>query len=283
MTGSRDRSPTGCAVIADEPLLRFPSTGLARVPFRRGVNHVLVELRDSNDRAFTFFLDTGASFSVVTPRFLESAEAPLRGSANVQQAFGAEGAMPGSGALRELRGLQAGDLRLARAGCVELDLSAVEQQLGEPIHGILGFNVLSRLITAIDFPAGVVVFVDPAKSSVSVPWGEPAHRLPFRLRVGAMIEVTGTIEGQELPFVVDIGARATFLNGAAARLAGDAKTLVFGSLVFEEASLRTIDFPVFDKVGLGEAPAGILGNDLLGRKRLAVDYAGSRLLFWDPD
>lgn len=44
----------------------------------------------------------------------------------------------------------------------------------------------------------------------------------------------------------------------------------------------SVDFPVFETFGRHKVPAAILGDDLLGRTRLALDDAGARLLSWMP-
>jgi hypothetical protein len=57
-------------MLADEPRLVFPASHRATVPFRRGVNHVIVDTIDESGTGYVFVIDTGASFSVVTPGFL---------------------------------------------------------------------------------------------------------------------------------------------------------------------------------------------------------------------
>ena len=80
--------------------LGFPENGVVRVPFRRGDrNHVLLDAIDSRGNKVTFALDTGASFSVLTPNYtkLRSAAEPDGETDGAQvetgvQAIGAHGA-----------------------------------------------------------------------------------------------------------------------------------------------------------------------------------------------
>lgn len=282
MDSSEETPSCADAVIPDQTRLCFPPSGEARLPFRRGVNHVLVDLEDVSGRRCTFFVDTGASFSVVTPTFLALAEAPRREDVRPDRAFGAHGELTSQASVREIPVLRAGDLVLQNIGCVELDLGAVEDALEEPVHGVLGFNVLSRLLTVVDYPRNEIAFLDQARADARVSYGEPACRLPFRLRLGAMIEIDGKINDQTLPFIVDIGAAATFLNGPAAALAGDTQSVTFGTFQCHGV-MHPADFPVFDTVGLGDVPAGLLGNDFLGQQRIAVDYVGCEILLWAPE
>lgn len=298
------------ATIVDEPVLRFPEAGVARVAFEKGINHVLVTVTDANGGGHTFFIDTGASFSVVTPRFLEAVEAPVRGGLPAGAAYGAQGALPGTPELRELRDLRVGDLVIERAGAVALGLpDALEEKLGRKIHGIIGYNILSRLVTLIDYPAGQVAFVDASRPDAVESLGKPEHVVPFRLRLGALIEVTGSINGgAPLPFLVDVGSRYTILNRPASHSSGitfealgddklalgcgagpgvpvergRADGLRFGSLNYEGPELYAIDLPVFATLGLADREAGIWGNDLLGQYRVAIDYGRGELRFWWP-
>ena len=139
-----------CTVVPDQPVLRFPRSGSVRVPFRSGLNHVLVEVVDASGGTHTFFLDTGASFSVITPYFLETAEASEVEGEEIDAAHGVGGELAATPTMHELRGLRVGDLRIEKAGAVQLDLG-LDEELGFPIEGILGFNVLSNLVTVIDY------------------------------------------------------------------------------------------------------------------------------------
>jgi hypothetical protein len=44
-------------------------------------------------------------------------------------------------------------------------------------------------------------------------------------------------------------------------------------------TLYRADLPVFGTIGYAGKPAGILGKDLLGRFRVAIDYRRSQLRF----
>lgn len=283
-------------------LLRLPPSGRTSVPFRKGLNHVLVKARSESGKELTFFLDTGASLSVVTPALLREVKLPVVAGVKVGAAVGAHGRLRGGPQLRELRNLRVGELRIERAHAAVVDLGHVGKAFGEPIHGILGFNVLSRLITVIDYPAQRVTFIDPKRRDHLRRLGPPQTVVPFAFRNGTFIEVPGSVNGApEAPFVFDIGARGTVLNGAAARAAGvrfagavdspgspgrhrarrgRVASFRVGSLKFVRPVLHQLDLPVFRHLGIAGQPGGLVGNDILARFRVAIDYARQRLVFW---
>ena len=111
--------------LADEPRLVFPASGRAGVPFRRGTNHVIVDATDENETGFVFVVDTGASFSVVTPGFVARAGTKASPSSPAARAVGAYGAIAGAPELHEVTGLRIGDLVIERAGVLSVDLTPV--------------------------------------------------------------------------------------------------------------------------------------------------------------
>jgi hypothetical protein len=272
------------------------------------VNHVVAEVVDESGGQHQFFIDTGASFSVVTPRFLETVDAPARGSAPCGEAHGAGGPLAGPPQFHEARNLRVGGLLIERAGAVSVEFAqAVERELGVEVHGVLGYNVLSHLVTLIDYHSSEVTFFDPHRPEALKDLGTPDYVLPFRLRLGALIEVKGSVnDGENMPFIVDIGSRFTILNRTASRSSGiaferradnqlalgcgggpglpvehgQADRLRFGSILFDEPQLHLIDMPVFATLGLANEQAGIFGNDLLSHYRVAIDYDKSELRFW---
>ena len=163
-------------------------------------------------------------------------------------------------------------------------------------------------MTLIDYAAARVTFVSAEDADPFGELGKPLHVVPFTLLSGAMVEVRGSVnDGEEWPFLVDLGAQVSLLTPLAAEKAGapvdpepvdlptmglgtrgegsgfhraTVSSLRFGSLAFENVALYRVDLPVFGTLGYAGKPAGILGNDLLGRYRFAIDYRRSQLRFW---
>jgi len=303
----------GCAgttiTLADESRLKFPPDGYVRVPFRKGINHVIVSAADDSDAAYIFVIDTGASFSIVTPGFVAARGIVGKSLYGEAAAEGAHGAIAGSPEICTIRGLRIGNLLIERAGAVSVDLDPVSRRLGYEVHGIIGYNILSRMITLVDYAAGQLVFTTYDNTEPFKELGNPKHVIPFRLLLGAMIEVSGQVNDEDQwPFLVDLGAQISMITPEAVRKAslrlnreplqlptmglganvGSAaffrtvvSSLRFGSLTFGETILYQAALPVFRTFGYEGKPAGILGNDLIGRYRVAIDYTRSELRFWN--
>jgi predicted aspartyl protease len=296
--------------LADEPRLVFPASGRARAPFRRGVNHVMVDATDESGGRYVFAIDTGASYSVVTPGFVAGIRSEASPKCAPMAARGAFGAIAAAPELHEIIGLRIGGLLIERAGMLSMDLAPVSRRLGFEVHGIIGYNILSRLVTLVDYAAGEVTFISSEDPEPLMGLGEPLHLVPFSLLSGAMIEVRGSVNGgKPWPFLVDLGAQISLLTPEAVEKAGIpvdpvpaqlptmglgsqgegsgfrraiVSNLRFGSLAFEGTPLFRVDLPVFATLGYAGRPAGILGNDLMGHYRVAIDYKRSVLRFWKP-
>lgn len=294
-------------------LLRFPESGLVRVPFRRGAgNHVLLDVVDSKGDKLTFALDTGASVSLLTPSYVKrhANAVDKRPSDAHIKAVGAHGGLSGEMKFGEMRDIGVGDLTIERAGAIVMELPNLDEGLGETLYGILGFNVLSQMTTIIDYAAGEVVFCESHSKAEKTTFGNPDHVVPFTLRGGAIIQLQGSVNGMEsIPFMYDVGSPHTMLNADASKSSkidfkapegeerktierysrgleatvGSAESLEFGSLNFSSPRLISAHLPVFAKVGFGDSDAGILGNDLLAGYRVAIDYGRKELRLWSAE
>jgi len=306
-------TPVAEAVPRPDTHMRFGKSGMAKVSFRRGArNHVLVDAVDDAGNKHVFVLDTGASYSVLSPAFVREfatssgpSHEPAADDREIE-AIGAHGALTGSMRFVAMPTLRLGNLIIEQAGAVAMEVPCLDEGLGEPISGILGYNVLSHIMTIVDYAESEIVFLDP-KSDADAPFGAPDHTIPFRLVHGALIEIAGQVNGgPEMPFIYDIGSPRTILNAAAAqqsRIAfapsaedtsalmaklnpgvviesGEADELRFGTLPFVTPTLKRMDLPVFAALGLGDVPAGLLGNDLLAGYRVGIDYGAAKLRIW---
>jgi predicted aspartyl protease len=287
--------------------LRWPEAGRASIPFTRGVNHILVEVEDGAGRSFNFFVDTGATLSVVTPAVRENHEFGTFDASTEARAYGASGQISGAPALVRVQDLALGGLLIEEAVAVVVDLASVAREMDIEVHGIIGFNLLSRMTTVIDYANGAITFSEPGAKALEQALGPPVASVGFELLMGALIRIEGRVNGgPPIDFIVDIGSRYTALNPAAGEgtgigwepftnhsgqlglgtgsgidmASGEADRLSFGELEFTEPRLYSIPLPVFDTLGLSERPSGLLGNDLLQRYTVAIDYPDRELRFW---
>lgn len=295
--------------VINDARLHWPASGRTTIPFSRGTNHILIEVNGPTGEIFTFFVDTGASLTVVTPGFVERGEISERSSETCADAHGASGRIAGVSQLVRVHNLSIGTLLVDETTAVVIDLASITEEIGAEIHGIVGFNLLSRMTTVIDYQNNKITFTGPGNKDLRKNLGEPAATVPFALRMGALIEVIGHVnEAPATAFIVDIGSRYSALNRMGSEVSGIkfeplaeqpsalglgekpptpvrigwVDVLRFGDLTIAEPRLYSLDLPVFSKLGLDDRNAGLLGNDLLSRFTVAIDYATERLSFWSP-
>ncbi len=289
------------ATMADAPVIRFPASGHAEMPLRRGVNHVLVDVLDSEGKANTFFLDTGASYSLVTSHFVGRTEAVAL-EQNIETAVGVRGTLPVAPGALIVHDLKVGDVELSRFGAMRMDIPGLDAYMGRPIHGILGFNVLKDWLTIVDYRKERLFLADP-DGGPEADWPEPGFVIPFRLHMDAVVLIDGQVNGRATSFVLDIGSSYTVLNARAGALsgiewtpdselvevgeedpamdAGVAESLVLGPLAMVRPKVWRFEMPPFAALGLSEPPSAILGNDLLARFKVSIDYRRQELRLWN--
>jgi hypothetical protein len=175
------------------------------------------------------------------------------------------------------------------------------------VHGVIGFNVLSRMEVLLDIPGREVVF---SERGTTLPLrrhqGEPPEVLDFRLRQGFLIELCAKIgEAAEVRTILDTGSRITVLNPRAAaaaridftvvdgevssatapgarppRFRGVAEILRIGAMEWHRPEVHLVDLPIFSGMGLGRVPAAILGTDLLRQFAISLHYSSRTLRIW---
>lgn len=306
-TLASDSCPEDSPPALNEARLRWTDGGRTTLSFERGVNHILVQT--TGEKRYTFLVDTGATLTVVTPAFAES-YGTQEYSAGIQaEAQGASGEIAGAPTMVRIRDLPLGDMTVDDAVAVTLDLDTIAQEMKTEIHGIIGYNVLSQLTTVIDYSSSKITFTRSDAKNLNPTLGSPKAIVPFGLRMGALIEVVGAVNGgrEETRFIVDTGSRLTALNGTASESSGvefelhpnqptalglgndsetsvrsgTAESLSIGDLEFGKTSIYSVPLPVFQTLGLADRSAGLLGNDLLGLFTVAIDYRAGVLVFWE--
>jgi hypothetical protein len=278
-------------VLGAGSLIAAPGTQpLSRVSFVWTPGQIELPVR-VDDTPATFLLDTAAEYSVVSARLAQLLKLTTERSRG--RDFADDVA------------LRVGGVGLEHQRVMVLPFDAYSAR-GRNIDGLLGYDLFSRFVTAIDFNARTVSLwtrssFRPPSAAIVVPIAF-AGRLP-------VVSSTVTLAGKRaLParLVLDTGAsqavilRYPFANeNGLLDLAGnqDAHTTRAPSLASGE--LLLVDVPV-EQVSLGPltfdrppvqahrepggsgaitASDGVLGNALLARYTLIVDYPHKRLFF----
>lgn len=171
----------------------------ASVPFRLANNHLFVQVEINGQGKFNLFFDTGG-VNAITP---EAAKA---------LGLSTEGSFEGTGV-----GEKSEDIALTRIASVKLGGVLFRDQLfyvfplaemskveGLPVSGLIGYELLKRLVTEIDYDGGFLHFTTPAnfvppKDTIAIPFTFDSETP----------QIEGKIDGLPGVFTIDTGSRST--------------------------------------------------------------------------
>lgn len=171
----------------------------ASVPFRVANNHVFVQAEINGQGKFNLFFDTGG-VNVITPEAVRAL------------GLASEGNLEGTGV-----GEKSEDVGVTRIASVNLGGVLLRDQLfyvfplsemtkveGVPVSGIVGYELLKRLVAEVDYDGGYIHLTPPA--DFVPPQGAVA--IPFTFE-GQTPQIEGKIDGLPGLFTIDTGSRST--------------------------------------------------------------------------
>jgi predicted aspartyl protease len=257
---------------------------------------VVLPVRINDSPPLPFILDTGASTNVVDRRQAGSLGLAVAGGVDVTTGGGIIDASEIDGVT-----LRIGDATLRDVNAVAIDLSGLAAGLGEPVAGILGYDIFERYVVAIDYAGGIVTLHEPARYAPTgrgetVPI-DVEEQVPF-----VRAQVPGINGPSEAKLELDTGKTGalTLLRGyvdanmllqpgqpevaitAGALLPGQVPATVtrIPALQIGRFSVRgvvTTVVPTGAAAGVGGDTVGILGAELLERFTVVIDYSRRQL------
>jgi hypothetical protein len=161
-------------------------------------NHIYGEAKVNGKGPFIFIFDTGGH-NIVTP--------PVAKELGLK----VEGKLPGSGAGEEVMeggfangvDFSVGDATVKSQLAIVFPLDRLGDIEGIPMPGMVGYETFRRFVTRIDYGAGTLTLIDPAKFDPK----DAGTAVPFVFN-DHIPEVMGTIEGIPAKFDIDTGARS---------------------------------------------------------------------------
>ncbi len=273
---------------------RFTGGGSsAELPFEYRARHIYLPARIAGrDEDLYFLLDSGASMTVIDSSLAAGMGLP----------FG--GAIPGAGAggmadfhMTRVPGLVVGGIELSEQTAIAFPIAKLLRRFEEvEIGGVLGYDFLSRFVTRIDFERSVITFAEPDSFA---PSGHEAFvEAPL---VHNIFTLAATLDTAKATFYLDTGANSSLLHASFAERTGIARgrrtipMAILGAGGSETASLCRFDSmgvggfsiarPVLaiaasmKGIGVLENVNGIVGNDILERFTVTLDYGNQRVLF----
>jgi len=145
-------------------------------------------------------------------------------------------------------------------------------------HGILGLDVLARHDVVLDFAHHTLALYPPG-ATVATTRGPTMARIEFQhAEHGLMVFEVAFGNHPAIPAILDLGAPTSVINGPAAQALG-VKRPAFRPPPFEVGGVALVtkymlirDLPTFQRFGLANRPAVLLGSDVFKGKALVIAY-----------
>lgn len=282
---------------------------------RAKTGHLLVKPRfakadgTSAEPAGWFIFDTGAGATVIDRKAAEA----LKASIGLEE----YGAIPVAGLggfvtapLAEAGSMTLGPVTIERPIMLALDLGMISAAMGEAIDGVIGYDLLHRVVTRLDTVGGTLELLDPATLDTAGAEWLPMLVYERRPVVEARFEVEPAREGAAAReargwFMLDTGAGnqgVSFYGPAVESLrllegrevkdsmsggVGGMRASKRGTLGWVElGSHRHEQVPAEFRIGAVAAAAdtatlGLIGGGVLKRYVMTFDYAGGRIALED--
>ena len=269
----------------------------AVIPVEVYAQHVFVPVRVNGSETAWFFLDSGAGGSVVTKAWAENIGLAYQGAMRAVGAAGATSLALAKNVVLTLPGVE-----LPMPSVTVLDAAAGMPALGRRWDGLLGYDVLSRLVVRVDYEHKEITIIDPTVFSP----GEHVAALPLTFLgnwplVPAKIVLPGR-EPIETRCFIDTGAGGLMLSTpfANANHVLDAVTKTGSTSIYGaggesqrfEAQLAALQLgpyllrnpvagfsPATKQGALASPDIGVMvGGEILQRFTVTFDYPHHRLL-----
>lgn len=277
---------------------------VAEIPYRIDYDGwITVPVMVNDQGPYDFIVDTGATLTVVFGNLAEKQDFPL-----------VEGEARRILGLIEARNLPPRLIGRIETGGIALDdaVSVVISDWMFPRitpQGVLGLDFISRFIVEIDPVQRLVRFYEegPPRKVEGRDWS----RSPLRPRLFGnsprpLYTVRGRVRRNNYPFILDLGASGTIVNypaltdmlttrrvrvrsaGTASRnpnvqdLFGNERSsrlvrvqrMKIGRVTWRNKVITVYNAEVFEELGVGDEPFGLLGADLFRGRGVVLDFPG---------
>ena len=276
------------------------------IPFEMVNRHIVLKARVDNSRPLSFVLDTGDQFSIINLDRAKELGLKLQGEI---RAGGAGSAVSTGAFVRDSLFTLPGFPGFSQPLALALPIGRMAPRLGQDMDGIIGSEFIKQFVVELDYQARVIKLYDKEKFFYS----GPGESIPIKLNSAGhpIIEAEVTPIGSPPAtgkFVLDIGSggalvlyspfvaghnllgpnlktiKAIGVGGAGGEVnarIGRVSELKIGR--FKISSPITLFAE--DKAGAFADPAlvGNIGQQIVGKFRLFLDYSHNRIIFEPND
>ncbi len=266
------------------------------IPFEFLHNQIVLSVSVNGKGPYSFVLDTGTHQATVDLALAKRLHLPL---ASKTEGSGA-GSRRISGRQTVLQELRLGFVTAQNMPANALDLSAVSQRLGRPLHGVLGFGFLNSRVVGIDYFRRRIRFYKRSPFSPPLAASTPRRiAFPMHLLPGSVLPVLDDcyINGTRMPVTIDTGSSlglilfpqairrlgleklaqqgipldAAGYRGNARLLKGWIRSVVFGSIDLGAIEVAYASRGYGDQETI-DRRGGNIGNAVLQDFTLTLDY-----------
>ncbi|HAS45111.1 MAG TPA: hypothetical protein DCS93_31805 [Microscillaceae bacterium] len=290
------------ALLLSFSLIQLPAVAnnivAATIPIKMVGEHIFIKLQVGNSQQLNFIFDTGAGGTVINLRTAQSLKLRPSGFTPVKSAHSQDFTPYFANNQLKLAHLSVSDVRLLGSS-----LEHLEARSGTPIDGIVGFAILKKYIVKINHDNSTLELYD--KEGYNFPRNGRAYDVSWWFPVPS-IKATLTLDNGEKitgSFLIDTGAstslilnspfvnRNRLLKKFNKKLKHSSQGLTSKKITDFKARLKQIKVGDFSfanvPVNLSRAKRGllasdkidgILGNGLLKRFNLILDYSNQKLI-----
>lgn len=272
----------------------FDSSAPAELTLKQApTGHLLVQVQLNDAPASWFILDTGAGSLVVNTSYAKELNLQGFGVVNVQGVGGASQSQ-----FRKAERLVVGPLTMTEPILVETDLDFLKQYMGEPIAGILGFEMFARCVAEVDFVTPSAKLYDAKTYDLkNAQWQElfftsrhPAIRAEFEQDGAGVFQLDTGAAGSTLVFHTPAVKQLNLLDGRETTTTssggvGGAVQVETGKLssfrfAGQEFKDQTVGFATDSRGAFAdEDTLGVIGGVFIRPFTMVLDYPHKRIAF----
>jgi hypothetical protein len=272
---------------------------VAQIPFEFKGKHIFINMKTGHSDTLRFIFDTGSTAALIDSTTAENAGISKKSRIPATVA-GSGGSQTYMMALNQ--SLKLSDIELNHINLTLINFSSLSAQIGSKLHGIVGYEILNRYVTQLDFDEKKLRLYDHIKSVDTTGYtGIPFEfskstlipRFPISITLANGESFTGKVmfdTGNAFPLIVSTpfskyhnfeaklgqtsvtGGRG--LNAVTQDQLADIKSMSFNGFKFGPMGIRLTINPQ------AEAKDGYLGNigiEIIKRFNVILDYAHKRI------
>ena len=276
------------------------SAQIAQIPFLFSKNRMLIKVQSNNSKPMLFIFDTGGTGTLMDSLSAVNAGIKKDEGRNVN-VIGSGGAQDYAIASHQSISLP-GNVKINDIELVLMNLSSFSSAVKDTIHGIIGYDVLSRYATKIDFERQKISLYTDIRSAdtlgyVRIPFefnkGIAIPRFPITIKLDNNESFTGRVmfdSGADLTLLVSAPYRnfhqfdrkigkMTGSKGRGLNFETNDENAVIKGMSFKGFSFgpMAIELTKNDKAEPKDGYLGIIGMDIIKRFHVILDYANKNI------